>query len=156
MEFERIYKSYWDKVFRLCMGFFNDYSLAQDLAQDIFVRVWQHLPDFRGESSIGTWIFRIATNVCLRQAERQKSSSHTDIRLEAVAEESGDDSSQVQALYKAIAGLPEMDRLIISLYLEELKQYEIAQITGLSEVNVRVKIHRIKSMLAKKLRNSYE
>lgn len=156
MEFERIYKSYWDKVFRLCMGFFNDYSLAQDLAQDVFVRVWQHLPDFRGESSIGTWIFRIATNVCLRQAELQKSSSHTDIRLEAVAEESGDDSSQVQALYKAIAGLPEMDRLIISLYLEELKQYEIAQITGLSEVNVRVKIHRIKSMLAKKLRNSYE
>lgn len=156
MEFERIYKSYWDKVFRLCMGFFNDYSLAQDLAQDIFVRVWQHLPDFRGESSIGTWIFRIATNVCLRQAELQKSLSHTDIRLEAVAEESGDDSSQVQALYKAIAGLPEMDRLIISLYLEELKQYEIAQITGLSEVNVRVKIHRIKSMLAKKLRNSYE
>lgn len=156
MEFERIYKSNWDKVFRLCMGFFNDYSLAQDLAQDIFVRVWQHLPDFRGESSIGTWIFRIATNVCLRQAERQKSPSHTDIRLEAVAEESGDDSSQVQALYKAIAGLPEMDRLIISLYLEELKQYEIAQITGLSEVNVRVKIHRIKSMLAKKLRNSYE
>lgn len=138
------------------MGFFNDYSLAQDLAQDVFVRVWQHLPDFRGESSIGTWIFRIATNVCLRQAELQKSLSHTDIRLEAVAEESGDDSSQVQALYKAIAGLPEMDRLIISLYLEELKQYEIAQITGLSEVNVRVKIHRIKSMLAKKLRNSYE
>ena len=49
-----------------------------------------------------------------------------------------------------------MDRLVISLYLEELKQAEIAQITGLSEANVRVKIHRIKSTLAKKIRNNDE
>nr|WP_302252985.1 sigma factor [uncultured Alistipes sp.] len=54
------------------MGYFNDRSLAQDLAQDVFVRVWQHLPAFRGESSVGTWIFRIATNVCLRQGERRR------------------------------------------------------------------------------------
>ena len=70
--------------------------------------------------------------------------------------EPSDNSLQVKILYKAIAELPEMDRLIISLYLEELKQAEIAQITGLSEANVRVKIHRIKSTLAKKIRNNDE
>ena len=138
------------------MGYFNDYSLAQDLAQDVFVRVWQYLPTFKGESSVGTWIFRIATNICLRQSERQKSISQIEVPFGVFAEEAGDRSLQVQALYRAIAELPEMDRLIISLYLEELKQSEIAQITGISEVNVRVRIHRIKSALAKKLRKNDE
>ena len=151
VEFDQIYKSYWDKVFRLCMGYFNDYSLAQDLAQDIFVRVWQYLPDFKGDSSVGTWIFRIATNVCLRHTERRKSVSRTETRFDVCTEEPVDDLLRIQALYKAIAGLPPMDRLIISLYLEDMKQSEIARITGMSEANVRVRIYRIKSTLAKKL-----
>ncbi len=156
MSFEYLYKVYWDKVFRLCMGYFNDYSLAQDLAQDVFVRVWQYLPTFKGESSVGTWIFRIATNICLRQSERQNSISQTEVPSNLFAEEPSDNSLRVKALYKAIAKLPEMDRLIISLYLEDLKQSEISQITGLSEVNVRVKIHRIKSALTKNIRNDDE
>lgn len=156
MDFEYLYKVYWEKVFRLCMGYFNDYSLAQDLAQDVFVRVWQYLPTFKGESSVGTWIFRIATNICLRQSERHKSISQTEIPPGAFAEESDNNSLRIQALYKAIAELPEIDRSIISLYLEDLKQSEIAQITGVSEVNVRVKIHRIKSILAKRLRKNDE
>ncbi len=104
------------------MGYFNDYSLAQDLAQDVFVRVWQYLPTFKGESSVGTWIFRIATNICLRQSERQNSISQTEVPSNLFAEEPSDNSLQVKALYKAIAKLPEMDRLIISLNLEHLKQ----------------------------------
>lgn len=138
------------------MGYFNDYSLAQDLAQDVFVRVWQYLPTFRGESSVGTWIFRIATNICLRQSERQRSISQAEIPFGVLAKESGDNSLQIQALYRAIAELPDMDRMMISLYLEELKQSEIAQIMGISEVNVRVKIHKIKSTLSKKLRKNDE
>lgn len=156
MDFEYLYKTYWDKVFRLCMGYFNDYSLAQDLTQDVFVRVWQYLPTFRGESSVGTWIFRIATNICLRQSERQRSISQAEIPFGVLTKESSDNSLQIQALYHAIAELPDMDRLMISLYLEELKQSEIAQVMGISEVNVRVKIHRIKSILSKKLRKNDE
>lgn len=156
MDFEYLYKTYWDKVFRLCMGYFNDYSLAQDLAQDVFVRVWQYLPTFRGESSVGSWIFRIATNICLRQSERQRSISQVEIPFGVLAKESNDNSLQIQALYRAIAELPDMNRLMISLYLEELKQSDIAQIMGISEVNVRVKIHRIKSTLSKKLRKNDE
>ena len=155
VNFEHLYKVYWEKIFRLCMGYFNDYDLAQDLTQDVFVRVWQYLPTFKGESSVGTWIFRIATNICLRQGERRKGISQTEIPHGAFAEEPGD-GSRIQALYKAIAELPKMDCLIISFYLEGLKQSEIAQITGLSEVNVRVRIHRIKTVLTKKLRKNDE
>ena len=146
MNFEDIYKAYWDKVFRLCMGYFNDYPLAQDLAQDVFARVWQYLPSF----------FRIATNICLRQGERQRRISQTEVPPDVSVEAADDRSLHVQALYKAISGLSETDRLIISLYLEDLKQSEIAQITGMSQVNVRVRIHRIKSILAKKLRGNEE
>ena len=116
MSFEYLYKVYWDKVFRLCMGYFNDYSLAQDLAQDVFVRVWQYLPTFKGEASVGTWIFRIATNICLRQRERQNSISQAEVPLNLFANESSNNSLQVKALYKAIAELPEMDRLVISFH----------------------------------------
>lgn len=156
MNFEQIYNTYWDKVFRLCLGYFNDHALAQDLAQDVFVRVWQYLPTFKGKSDIGTWIFRIATNVCLRQSQRQKSISQTDIPLGVFALESAEKSIQVQALYKAISELSEIDRLIISLYLEEMKQSEISQIIGISEINVRVRIHRIKTALAKKMKKNEE
>ena len=71
MEFEAIYREYWSKGFRLCMGYVNDYGLAQDMAQETFVAVWQKLSSFRNEAAVGTWIFRIATNRCLRQLERQ-------------------------------------------------------------------------------------
>ena len=53
------------------MGFVNDYDIAQDLAQETFIIVWQKLETFRKESSIGTWIFRIASNNCLRQLEKE-------------------------------------------------------------------------------------
>lgn len=51
------------------MGYVSDYHLARDMTQEIFVKVWQYLPTFRGQANIGTWIFRIATNSCLRQIE---------------------------------------------------------------------------------------
>ena len=53
------------------MGYMNDRDSAKDLAQETFITVWQKLPDFRNESSIGTWVFRIASNHCLRQIEKQ-------------------------------------------------------------------------------------
>lgn len=79
MKFEEIYKNYWEKIFRLCMGYTNDYALAQDIAQDTFIIVWEQLSNFRNESGIGTWIYRIATNNCLRQIEKQNRVQKTDL-----------------------------------------------------------------------------
>lgn len=149
-----LYKEYWGKVFRLCMGYVNDYNLAQDMAQETFVKVWQYLPAFRGESNVGTWIFRIATNNCLRQLEQQKRMPPTDFPLDLPEEEKADSESQIQLLYKCISELPEIDRIIISLELEEVRQADIAQIVGLSESNIRVRIHRIKVLLTQKMKDN--
>lgn len=154
MEFEVIYRTYWDKIFRLCMGYVNDYDLAQDLAQETFILVWQKLESFRNESSIGTWIFRIATNNCLRQIEKEKRFPKTELPVHISQEKSVSIEPQIQFLYKCIAALPEIDRIIISLELEDVKQAEIATIVGLSEANIRVKIHRIKEKLTQKFKQN--
>ena len=152
MVFEEIYKTYWPRIFRLCMGYVNDHDAAQDLAQETFVIVWQQLPKFRNESNIGTWIFRIASNHCLRQIEKDKRFPKTALPTDLKEEKSVSIEPQIQLLYRFISELPETDRIIISLELEELKQAEIANIVGLTEVNVRVKIHRIKEKLTQKFK----
>lgn len=152
MTFEEIYNTYWQKIFRLCMGYVNNHELAQDMAQETFIIVWQQLPKFRNESSIGTWIFRIASNNCLRQIQKEKRFIRTDLPINLIAERQPALEPQIKYLYKCIAELAETDRIIISLELEDIKQAEIATIVGLSEANIRVKIHRIKEKLTQKFK----
>ncbi|MEM9052367.1 MAG: sigma-70 family RNA polymerase sigma factor [Bacteroidota bacterium] len=147
MKFDQIYKAYWQRVFRLCMGYVNDKDLAQDLAQETFVIVLRKLPEFRNEAKVSTWIFRIASNICLRQIEKTK--RHPKGALPSALTEPAevDVEGKIQFLYKCISELPEMDRIVISLELENVKQEDIASIVGLSNSNVRVRIHRIKQKL---------
>jgi RNA polymerase sigma-70 factor (ECF subfamily) len=155
MTFETIYKTYWQKVFRLCMGYVNDIDAAKDLAQETFIKVWKQLPKFRNESSIETWIFRIASNTCLRQIQKENKMPKSELPLE-IKEEILETNIEkdTQFLYQCISELQEVERIIISLELEDMNQKEIAQIVGLSEGNVRVKIHRIKEKLTKKFKKN--
>ena len=155
MHFEEIYQTYWQKIFRVCMGYVNDADWAKDIAQETFITVWQQLPKFRNESSIGTWVFRIASNHCLRQIEKQKRLPKAVLDTEPADMPLPDMESKCAFLYQCIAALAETDRLIISLELEDIKQAEIAAIVGISESNVRVRIHRIKEKLTQKM-NRYE
>ena len=155
MTFEEIYKAHWQKVFRLCMGYVNDHDRAKDIAQETFITVWQQLPRFRNESAIGTWVFRIASNHCLRQIEKEKRMATTALPGQMEDTLPANDEHRMQYLYKCISELQETDRIIISLELEDLKQAEIAGIVGISEPNVRVRIHRIKEKLAQKFK-TYE
>ena len=153
MDFETIYKTYWQKVYRICMGYVNDTDAAKDLAQETFVKVLQQLHNFRNEAAIGTWIFRIASNTCLRQLQRDKkivkSELPTELKEEVIETTI---EKKVQILYRCISELKEVDRIIISLELEDMNQKEIAKIIGISEGNIRVRIHRIKEKLRNKFR----
>ena len=155
MTIEEITSTYWQKIFRLCKGYVNDHQWAEDITQETFITVWQQLPKFRNESSIGTWIFRIASNHCLRQIEKQKRMPKAELPAEIAAPPATSNEPKIDFLYQCISELPEIDRLIISLELEDVKQAEIASIVGISATNVRVKIHRIKEKLSQKFA-SYE
>jgi len=154
MEFKDIYNEYAPKIFRFCLGYINDRDIAQDLTQETFIAVWKHLPDFRGDAGIGTWIFKIASNKCLRLLDNEKRQQAVlkNIPMDQIfnMEDAEQDDRLIQ-LRNCIAQLPETDRLIIGLYLEDLAQDKIAEIMGMSHSNVRVKIHRIKNLLTEQL-----
>ena len=151
-DFEIIYTQYSSQVFRVCMGYFNDHEKAKDLTQEIFISVWKNLSSFKGESKIGTWIFRICTNTCLRAIEISKRMVTTEFPNNLAAPKEESSKEKLAFLYKCIGELEETERIIISLELEEVPQAEIADIVGLTEGNTRVKIHRIKKKLAAKFK----
>jgi RNA polymerase sigma-70 factor, ECF subfamily len=152
MEFDLIYKTYWPKIFRVCRGYLSDDDWAKDVAQDTFVAVWNQLENFRNESAISTWIYRIAVNNCLRQIEKQKRLPKTELSDQLAATETISTEGRTAFLYQCINELKELDRVIISLELEDIRQAEIAAIVGISEANVRVRIHRIKEKLTEKFK----
>ncbi|KGO82705.1 RNA polymerase subunit sigma-24 [Flavobacterium cauense R2A-7] len=145
-----MYQTYSPKVHRLCLGYTGNTMEADDLLQEVFIKAWQNLNKFRGDSQISTWIYRIAVNTCLHHLRSQKNKKNVDIDKTVIKkeEETDDKEQQIQLLYKCISELSEADRLIITLLLEEVPYSEIAEVTAISEGNLRVKIHRIKQQLS--------
>lgn len=149
-DFENVYHQYQPKVKRLVLGYVKgDKDVANDLVQEVFVKVWQKREDFRQEADIGTWIYRITINCCLMFLRSKKSLS-----LEAEtqpAEESKNHLEQerkFQKMYSCIAKLSELERNIILLELEDIPQAKIAEIIGKSHKAVRTQIYRIKLKLS--------
>ncbi|WP_313138748.1 RNA polymerase sigma factor [Myroides sp.] len=152
--FESLYEQYWQRIYRLALGYVNDVDWAKDIAQETFVNVWNQLPKFRADSGYGTWIYRITVNICLRQIERSKKvmPNESKIRQSKSVEEEYKETN-TQKLYQAISELTEINRIIISLTLEGVDQKQIADVTGLTHANVRTRVHRIKEELYQKLNN---
>tara|TARA_R110001592_G_scaffold261500_1_gene526374 strand:+ start:1839 stop:2309 length:471 start_codon:yes stop_codon:yes gene_type:complete len=155
MDFDEIYKTYSTKIFRVCLGYFNDYDLAKDITQETFITVWKHLAKFKNRSSIGTWIYKIATNKCLSQIQKGKSHPTSELpsNLKYI-EPSFEKEEKLSRLHQYISELPELEKIIITLSLEDVPQEKIAEIIGISHANVRVKFHRIKAKLTKKFKGN--
>lgn len=156
--FGEVFKANSRKIYHLCYGYTGDEAAANDLMQETFMKVWQNLDSFRNQAMISTWIYRIAVNTCLtwlRVEKRQAKDQLTDYIIENSTEETSEKNEQVEKLYKCISQLEENERLIITMVLDEIPYPEIAEISGVSEGNLRVKIHRIKHKLTE-IYNRYE
>ncbi len=156
--YKEIYRDNYPKVMRLCMGYVSgDQALAKDVAQDVFIKIWENLEQFRNESGIGTWIYRITVNTCLTQLRKQrKHRSNYDIKDIPERHEaySGEEKHQMLVqLYGCINTLSETNKAIILLELEGLPQKEISEIIGIKHEAIRTRIHRIKSQLTKCVNN---
>jgi len=148
--FKNIFQANSKKIYHLCYGYTGDDASANDLMQETFMKVWQNLDKFRNQALISTWIYRIAVNTCLsylRVEKRQAKEELTDNIIENKQDDVSDKNEQISQLYKCIAQLEENERIIITMVLDEVPYPEIAEISGISEGNLRVKIHRIKSKL---------
>jgi RNA polymerase sigma factor (sigma-70 family) len=155
--FDSIYRLYYEKVFRLCKGYFNgDNEIAADATQEVFIKVWQHLATFRDESSISTWIYRIASNTCLMYIRKRlaKKEIHVEVLPDVVLDnDTKDKEARLNKMYDCISKLEPTNKLLIMMVLESLPYEEIAGIVGITEENLRVRIHRIKIILTKCVTN---
>ncbi|MCL1974259.1 MAG: sigma-70 family RNA polymerase sigma factor, partial [Bacteroidetes bacterium] len=143
-------------VKRVC----KDSAEAEELAQDVFVKAYEHLGAFRGKSAFSTWLYRIAFNTVVSHARKKKrygvSLDQIDPRTFAVSDSEEQSEREIRmrreqryaSLERLLANLPANEQLLIALYYtEELKMEEVAEIVGLSLTNTKVKIHRIRQKL---------
>lgn len=144
-----IYKEFAPGIQKLCLSYTGDVDQAKDVLQETFIAVWQNMDNFRNDSKLSTWIYRIAINKCLMSIQKQKKMDRiSDAKLPNIIDEPTESlQTEIQILHKSINQLKEADRIIISLVLEDKAYEEIAEITGITENNLRVKIHRIKKEL---------
>ena len=147
-------KEHQDKLFRICSIYSASKDDSKDLFQEVLVHIWKSMSSFKGKSSIGTWMFRVTLNVCLRFKSKYTKNQNRFIRLDSVTisnlgseEDSGKDNERLMALRKCVKNLNEGDKAFVALYLEGLAYREISDILGLSENHIAVKIKRIKSKL---------
>lgn len=133
---------------KLC-GLYRDTEAdREDLFQEMVYHLWKAYPSFQGQAKISTWIYRIALNTALASFRKKRPSLLFPAELpqrEVNLPEERDE--QVGKLWNAIKKLKEIDRAIVSLYLDDLSYEQIAQIVGLSATNVGARLHRIKQKL---------
>lgn len=141
-------------ISRLCMGYASTASEFEDLRQDTYVNIWQGLNNFRGDSSIKTWLYRVTLNTCvstLRSRAKRNSVKYIDeiysVNSIDIADENSDFKERVEALYKAIHRLSSIDKAIVMLWLDSLSYEEIATTMGLNKNTIATRLHRAKNKL---------
>lgn len=149
LQFTRMVKEYRKTIYTVCYFFSKDTEEVNDLYQEILINLWKGFPNYRGESSLKTWIWRVSLNTCSNQ-ERKKKSRIQTVPLSIDIDLYNDDdagSRQIQMLYDRINRLDIFDRAIILLWLENMTYQDIADVVGISVSNVTTRLFRIKEQL---------
>lgn len=161
--FRRWIEEHAGLMFKVVRGCASTPQDQDDLLQDILLQIWSSIPAFRGEAKETTWIYRVAFNTALawRRAERrrregyerflrfevspQAQPSHVDLLLE---------QDTVERLYAAIRELPKVDASLALMHLDGVSYQEMAEVLGISENYVGVKLNRIRKQLADQLKGA--
>lgn len=130
----------------------NDKDSHNDLFQEITIQLWKAYPKFRGDSKFSTWMYRVALNTAITLYRKSKKDIRTqdydEISFKIKANEYNDETEQqIKLMYKAVKELNDIDKALVFLYLEDQSYREISETLGISEVNARVKMNRIKKAL---------
>jgi RNA polymerase sigma factor (sigma-70 family) len=159
--FREAFETGKDAIYRICCCYVRDPEDRKDAYQEVLLRLYRHIGSFRRDSSLRTWIYRITVNTCLdflrAQSRRERildRSHEKDLAnaIDPVRQESAVEANvNVERMYACVRRLPVLDRTLLSLYLEDASTREMADVMGISESNVRVKLSRIKDVLRKML-----
>jgi RNA polymerase sigma-70 factor (ECF subfamily) len=147
--FNQIVKEYSERVYWHVRRIVNSHEEADDLVQDIFLKIWTALPAFRGEAQVYTWVWRIATNEALNWLRREKvraalrfTSIDTEMERRIDSDPFFDGDAAERALSKAVARLPEKQRQVFILrYYDEMPYEEMSEVLGTSVGALKASYH---------------
>ncbi|MHC1775494.1 MAG: RNA polymerase sigma factor [Lentimicrobium sp.] len=155
--FREIVAEHQGRVWSICRHYARSIDDTKDLQQEVMINVWRNLGSFRGEAMLSTWIYRIAVNTCLSYIlkENRRSAFTLSMDHQGIADLMQDDGihekieteHKLNLLHDAINRLTVIDKLLISLSIEKISCREMAEIIGITEPNVRTKLHRIREEL---------
>ena len=137
---------------KICRIYTNDQDSHKDLFQEITIQLWKAYPKFRGDSKFSTWMYRVALNTAITLYRKKKRSIKTQdydtVHFKIKAEEYDDEAERhLKIMYDAIRQLNDIDKALVFLYLEDKNYAEISYTLGITEVNARVKMNRLKTKL---------
>lgn len=147
--FNLLVRAYQQKIYWHIRKMVIDHDDADDLVQDVFVKVWKHIGNFREDAQLYTWVYRIATNECLNFLRKKKNKFFLPIHdVQHELSEKLDNSSHIDGdeiqlkLQKALLTLPNKQRLVFNMkYFDEMKYEEISKITGTSVGSLKANYH---------------
>jgi len=161
-KFNEIVSESSERIRRICRYYNSNEEEQKDMYQEVLVNIWKSLDSFRGDSALSTWVYRVAVNTSLtytgKAYRHMKLMVNSDTaNLNSVLDDDNlkaklEQEKQLDKLQTELNLLTVIEKALISLMLEGLSMKEIADIIGITEPNVKVKIHRVKAQLKEKLK----
>lgn len=150
-EFSQLIKGNQGLIIKVSRLYTNSIEDEQDLFQEIVLQLWRSYDSFKGNSKISTWMYRVALNTAITLFRKKTKSPLTseldEVHFEYEQEQDDEKQTQISLLYKVIKLLPNVERAIVMMYLDDVSYKEIAETLGITEVNARVKMNRLKKTL---------
>lgn len=157
--FQKWIKNHLGLMIKVVRSFSDDQDDQEDLLQEVFVNLWSSVPGFRGESKETTWIYRVAIQTAMvwRRGERRRQKyqstymNHIAVVNQPYAHGQFRDHELIEELYSAIRQLPKVDASIALMHLDGATYYDIAEVIGISENYVGVRLNRIRKELTERM-----
>lgn len=156
-EFVSLVETHQNLIHKICRLYTKTAAEHKDLFQEITIQLWKAYPKFRGDSKFSTWMYRVGLNTAItlyRKSKRRiQSQNIEDFYFKIPHSEPYDNTEdqQLEMIYKAIQNLNDIEKALVFMYLENKHYKEISETIGISEVNARVKMNRIKKKLKQQL-----
>lgn len=146
-------------IHKVCRMYCDNEEHRKDLFQEILIQLWKSFPSFRGDSKFSTWMYRVAINVAIQDLRKVKKKQQlffqtNQFKDASIEQKSEATDEKLKLMHRAISGLNKVEKAIVMLHLEERSNEEIAEIVGITQNYVRVKMNRIKTKLTKTVKKN--
>ena len=144
-------------IHKVCRMYCDDQTHREDLFQEIILQLWKSYSSFKGESKFSSWMYRVALNVAIQDFRKEKKRKYLflesfEFKEPTTLPQNDYKNDKISALHKAISKLDKIEKAIIMLHLDDIPNDEIAEIVGITQNYVRVRMARIRSKLAKTIK----